>query len=189
MIKDFDRYFLNEEETSKKYVQELLDKIQSLENQNSDLVDRIDELTDEIRELEKSNDDQSEKIYGLEESFEKLEEENSSLEDELKGYEKLEEEWIDEKKDLERELEIYTDSYKIFDSGDEQGKTQVIHSFLDMLDLMEDLPIEFGSVLRKEIKSTRRFERLVGVMLNKEWVDTYTGSAVSFINRFGKKPN
>ena len=188
MIKDFDSYFINEEGAPDKYVQDLLDKIQTLENQNSDLVDRINELTDEIRELEKSNDDRSEKIYGLEESFEKLEKENSRLEDEIKRYEKLEEEWIDEKENLVRELVIYTDPYKIFDSGDEQGKIQVVDSFLGVLDLMEALPIEFGSVLRKEIKSTR-FERLVSVMLNKEWVDTYTGSAASLLNRFGKKPN
>lgn len=188
MIKNFDNYFLNEEERSDKYVRELLDKIQFLENQNSDLVDRIDELEDDIRELEKSNDDKSEKIYGLEESFEKLEKENYKLRDEIERLEELEEKLTGEKKDLERELEIYTDSYKIFDSGDEQGKIQVINSFLGMLDLMEDRPIEFGSTLRKEIKSTR-FERLVSAMLNKEWVDTYTGSAASLLNRFGKKPN
>jgi predicted RNase H-like nuclease (RuvC/YqgF family) len=188
MIKDFDNYFLNEEERPDKYVNELLDKIQFLESQNSDLVDRIDELEDDIRELEKSNDDQSGKIYGLEESFEKLEKENSRLEDEIERLEKLEEEWIDEKEDLVRELVIYTDPYKIFDSGDEQGKIQVVDSFLGVLDLMEDRPIEFGSTLRKEIKSTR-FESLVSAMLNKEWVDTYTGSAASLLNRFGKKPN
>lgn len=187
MIKNFSEYKLNEEEVSNEYIQKLLDQIESLENKNSDLVDRIDELEDDIRDLESTVEKKEEEIYGLEDSYSKLEKENSKFESEIESLGKHEEKLIDEKQDLEAQLKIFQESYTIFDKGTEDEKMKVVEAFLDMLDIMEDRPIEFGSILRKEMKTRTRFGRLINAMLNKEWVDAYAGSGGSLLNNFGIK--
>lgn len=179
MIKNFSQYNLSEQsEYDQEYVDKLLDKITDLEN-------RIDELEDDISDLEKSKDDKDEQIYGLNDSYDKLEKENSKLEDEVESWGKQEEKWMDEKQDLEAQLKIYIESYSIFDKGTDEEKMKVIEAFLDMLDIMEDRPLEFGGMLRKEMKKRPRFERLINAMLNKEWVDTYTGSGSGLLGRMG----
>jgi chromosome segregation ATPase len=187
MIKNFSEYKLNEEEIPNDYIQELLAKVESLENKNSDLADRIDELEDDIRDLENTIEKKDDAIYGLEDSYLKLEKENSKFESEIESWGKREEKWIDEKQDLEAQLKIFLGSYTIFDKGTEDDKMKVVEVFLDMLDTMEDHPIEFGSMLRKEMKTRTRLGRLVNAMLNKEWVDAYAGSGGSLLNNFGIK--
>jgi chromosome segregation ATPase len=187
MIKNFSEYKLNEEEVPNDYIKELLSQIKSLEDKNSDLVDRIDELEDDIKDLEKTVDEKDDEIYGLEDSYSKLEKENSKFESEIESWKKQEEKWIDEKQDLEAQLKIFQDPYTIFNKGTEDEKTKVVEAFLDMLDIMEDRPIEFGSMLRKEMKTLTRIKRLINSMLNKEWVDAYTGSGGSLLNNFDIK--
>lgn len=180
MIRKFSNFNIRESEDSESdtYIEGLLQKI-------SDLEDKVDELEDDIRDLEKSKDDKDEEIYGLNDSYAKLEKYNSKLEDEIESWSKQEEKWIDEKSDLEAELKIFKESYTIFEKGTDQQKMEVISAFLDMLDLMEDKPLEFGASLRTEMKSRPRFVRLVNAMLNQEWVDAYTGSGGSLLNKFG----
>ena len=187
MIKNFSEYKLNEEEVPNDYIKELLSQIKSLEDKNSDLVDRIDELEYDIKDLESTVDKKDDEIYGLEDSYSKLEKENSKFESEIESWGKQEEKWVDEKQDLEAQLKIFQDPYTIFDKGTEDEKMKVVEAFLDMLDIMEDRPIEFGSMLRKEMQTRTRFKRLINAMLNKEWVDSYTGSGGSLLNNFGIK--
>ena len=179
MIKNFTQYNLSEQsEYDQEYVDKLLDKI-------SDLEDRVDELEDDIKDLENTIEKKDEQIYGLDDSYSKLEKENSKLEDEVESWGKQEEKWMDEKQDLEAQLKIYIESYSIFDKGTDDEKMKVIEAFLDMLDIMEDRPLEFGGMLRKEMKKRPRFERLINAMLDKEWVDTYTGSGSGLLGRMG----
>jgi chromosome segregation ATPase len=185
MISNFSNFKVNEQDVSDSYVQGLIDQISRLEDLNQYLNDKIDQLEDDIRDMEKTNDDQSEKIYGLEESFEKLEKQYSKLEDEKESLEKTEGKLIDEKQDLEAQLKVFHESYTTFDKGTEEEKLKVVESFLDMLDLMEDRPLEFGATLRREMKKRPRFERLINEMLNKEWVETYTSSGSGLLNKFG----
>jgi chromosome segregation ATPase len=179
MIKNFTQYNLSEQsEYDQEYVDKLLDKI-------SDLEDRVDELEDDIKDLENTIEKKDEQIYGLDDSYSKLEKENSKFEDEIESLNKQEQKLIDEKQDLEAQLKIYIESYSIFDKGTDDEKMKVIEAFLDMLDIMEDRPLEFGGMLRKEMKKRPRFERLINAMLDKEWVDTYTGSGSGLLGRIG----
>jgi chromosome segregation ATPase len=185
MISNFSNFKVNEQDVSDSYVQGLIDQISRLEDLNQNLNDKIDQLEDDIRDMEKTNDDQSEKIYGLEESFEKLEKQYSKLEDEKESLEKTEGKLIEEKQDLEAQLKIFHESYTTFDKGTDEEKLKVVEAFLDMLDIMEDRPLEFGALLRKEMKERPRFERVINATLNQEWVESYTGGGSGLLNRLG----
>ena len=178
-FKDYNLYLLEKNEDDD-YIKELLDKIYNLEYS-------VDALKDEISDLNNQIDEKDNEIYGLEESFEKLEKQYSKLEDEKELLEKSEEKLIDEKKDLEAELKIFQESYTIFEKGTEEEKSLVIKAFLNMLDIMEDKPLEFGNLLRKETNKRSTFKRLINSMLNKEWLESYTGGGSGLLGRLGIK--
>jgi len=183
MIKKFQNFDLSEQNISEDYVKDLLKKISKLEEYNQNLNDKIDQLEDDVRDMEKSNDDKSERIYGLEESFEKLEKENSKLEDEKQRLEKVEESLSSEKKDLEKRIEIYEEPYKVFlDQKNEHYQSDIVTLFHTYLDLMEDYPSEFGILIRKNMRP--RYDRLMYAMLNKEWVDGFTGDGAGLLSRY-----
>lgn len=182
MIKNFSNFNVSEQDVSDKYVQELLAKIGKLETENQDLSDRIDELEDDAKDLQKSIEDKDSKIYGLEESFEKMEKQSSKFEDEIQRLEKVEETLNEEKKDLERKISIYEEPYKVFEDKDSSYQADITTLFHTYLDLMEDYPDKFGVLVRKYMRP--RYDRLLFAMLNKEWVDGFTGEGAGLLSRY-----
>jgi chromosome segregation ATPase len=184
MISNFSNFKVNEEEVSDSYVQELIDKISKLEENKMNLSDRIDELEDDVSNLENDIDKKDEEIYGLQESFEKLEKWYSKLEDEKESADKREEKLMDEIGAFEKQLKIYQDSDSVFSKGSEEDKNNIVSTFMDYLETMEDYPLEFGGLVRKNMKLRPRYVELVNKILNKEWVQGFTGSGSGLLNRY-----
>ena len=187
MISNFSNFKVNEEEVSDSYVQELIDKISKLEEYKMNLSDRIDELEDDVYNLENSIEKKDEEIYGLQESFEKLEKWNSKLETEKESANKREEKLMDEIGAFEKQIKIYQDSDSVFSKGSDEDKNNIVSTFMDYLETMEDYPVEFGSLIRENMKTRPRYNDLVYKMLNKEWVEGFTGSGASLLNRYKNK--
>jgi chromosome segregation ATPase len=186
MIINFSNFKVNEEEVSDSYVKELINKISKLEEYKMNLSDRIDELENDVYQLENAIEKKDEEIYGLQESFEKLEKQYSKLEDEKESADKREEKLMDEIADFEKQIKIYQDSDSVFSKGSEEDKKNIVSTFMDYLDTMEDYPLEFGSLIRENMRLYKRYDSLVHKMLNKEWVQGFTGSGASLLNRYRK---
>lgn len=187
MIRNFSNFNVNEEDVSDSYIQELIDKISKLEEYKMNLSDRIDELEDDVYNLENSIEEKGLEIYGLEESFEKLEKQYSKLEDEKESADKREEKLMDEIGAFEKQLKNYQDSYNVFSKGSDEDKNNLVSTFMDYLEIMEDYPIEFGSLIRENMKMRPKYNDLVYKILNKEWTEGFTGSGASLINRYKNK--
>jgi chromosome segregation ATPase len=187
MISNFSNFKVNEEEVSDSYVQELIDKISKLEEYKMNLDDRIDELEDDVYNLENSIEKKDEEIYGLQESFEKLEKWNSKLETEKESADKREEKLMDEIGAFEKQLKIYQNSDSVFSKGSEEDKNNIVSTFMDYLEAMEDYPLEFGNLIRENVKMRPKYNDLVHRMLNKEWLEGFIGSGSALLMRNRKK--
>lgn len=181
MIKGFKDFSVNEDNND--YIKELLSKIENLEKENDALIDQISDLDNQIIDLEDASDKKSDKIYDLEDDFSKLEKEKDKLETELEKYEKKEQDLNSEISSLSKQLEIINDPYGVITEGTEEDKQELIYRLKDILNVMEDYPLEIGGLIGKEFRP--KFDRLLYVTLNKEWLDGFTGKGASLLNKFG----
>lgn len=185
MIKSFENFDIDEQSEENSRIEELLKTITELEEQNSLLVDKITDMNDTIDDLEDSLGKKENEIYELEDSIEKLERENKRLENENESWEKDGERWSDEKQELNEALNALSNPSEVFYKKEsEEKKLMIIQSFIDTLNVMEDYPIEFGSLLLKE---GTRYDRLLRFSLNPEWIKTYLGGGASILNRLDIK--
>ena len=187
-IKRFSNFVLENENMN---LQEALKKIESLEDKIDELNDELADVNQELEDAKSELDtmgwdkqalvDEVGELKGIKREFEELNDKYDELKDEKKTLKEEYDELESEKLSLDERIEILDtlEDWESKVSGKDLDGTRTVYDFLaDLLNSLEDYPLEMAKVYQEDPK--RIFDRV----LNAEILGALKSKGASLLNRY-----